>query len=62
MLVHLASRDAVLSSQSDVEVSFVVSEIEVNFPAVVKYEALSVSANVRKLFPRSNSMPTLWEP
>ena len=51
MLIHLASRDTVLSSQGDVEVSFVVSKIKVDFAAIVKYEAFSVSGQIRQGMP-----------
>ena len=42
MLVNLAGCDVVLPSQCDVQVSFIVSQIEVNFSAVIEDKALSV--------------------
>jgi len=42
MLIDLASRDIVVSSQGDVEVSFVVSEVKVDFPTIIEDEALPV--------------------
>jgi hypothetical protein len=42
MLVYLAGRDIVLSSQRDVQVSLVVSQIEIDLSAIVQHEALAV--------------------
>ena len=43
MLVHLSGRDAVLKCQGDVEIAFVVPQIEVDFAAIVQHETLAVS-------------------
>jgi hypothetical protein len=43
VFVDLASCDIVLASQSDVQVSFVVAQVEVDFSAVVKYKDLPMS-------------------
>ena len=42
MLVNLAGRDIIFSSQSDIQVSLVVSQIEVDLSAIVQHEALAV--------------------
>lgn len=42
MLIDLASRDVIVSSQGNVQVSFVVSEVEVDFTTVVEDKALAV--------------------
>jgi hypothetical protein len=47
MLVHLSGRNAIFLLQRDVEVSLVVSEIEVDLTAIVKYEAFAVPVSVR---------------
>jgi len=42
MLIDLAGRDVVVPSQGNVQVSFVVSKVEVDFTTVVKDKALPV--------------------
>jgi len=51
MLVHLACCDVVVSRQGNVEVSLVVSEIEVDFTTIVEDEALPVPSRRSELRP-----------
>lgn len=46
MLIDLAGRDVVLARERDVQVAFVVAEIEINFAAVVENEDFAVSDKV----------------
>lgn len=43
MLVDLACRDVVVSSQGDVQVSLVVAQVQVDFTTIVKNEAFAMS-------------------
>jgi hypothetical protein len=45
VLIDLACRDIILSRQRDVEISFVVAQIEIDLPAVVQDKNLTMSAS-----------------
>lgn len=45
MLINLSGSDVVLACEGNVEISFVVSEIEIDFTSVVKNEYLSMPLN-----------------
>lgn len=44
MLVDLSGRDVVLARERDVEVSFIVSQIQIHLTTIIEDEHLSVSA------------------
>ena len=52
MLVHLPCCDAILEGQGDVQVALVVAQVEIDFAAIVEYEAFSVPVFV--------SLDSLW--
>jgi len=61
VLVDLAGGDVVLASEGDVEIAFVISEVEVDFPSVVEYKDFPVSKAVSRRLetarPQAESMP-----
>lgn len=48
MLVHFAGCDAVFSCQGDVEVSFVVSQVKIDFTAIIQHKTFSVPKDCQK--------------
>jgi hypothetical protein len=48
MLVDFAGRDAIVSSQGDVEISFIVAQIQIDLSTIIKYEAFAMLQGVHE--------------